>query len=66
MTSQNNDPDDEVISDEEIARRMESGIRRALNTPPKPTRELIGKTERAQTKRKSRVRKASRVKSKSG
>jgi hypothetical protein len=27
---------DDVYTDEEIARRMERGIRRFLNTPPKP------------------------------
>ena len=28
---------------------MNAGIRRALDTPPSPTKELVGKTERAQS-----------------
>jgi len=39
---------DEPLPDEEIERRMNYGIRRALSTPPKPTKELIGMTERCQ------------------
>ena len=39
---------------DEIVRRMEMGIRRALNTPPTPTKELIGKSERAIARRDSR------------
>lgn len=31
----------------EIARRRDEGIRRALNTPPKLHKELVGLTERA-------------------
>ncbi|GEM_PF-2085950 len=50
----------EQFSDAEIQRRMEAGIRRALNTPPKPTKELVGKTDRAKAQKKSRVRKADR------
>jgi len=49
--------DGDELSDEEIAQRMESGIRRALNTPTSPTKALIGKTECAQNQHKSRVRK---------
>lgn len=41
---------------EEIARRRDDAICRALSTPPKPIKELVGKSERAQSKRKSRVR----------
>jgi len=45
---------EEPLNDDEIARRMNAGVRRALNTPPSPTKELIGKTERAQNQRESR------------
>jgi hypothetical protein len=50
----------------EIAQRRDAAIRRALNTPPKPAKEMVGKTERAQEQRASRVRKVSRSKPKSG
>jgi hypothetical protein len=42
MARQSNDD----VTDDEIKRRMEAGLRRALNTPPTPTKELIGKSER--------------------
>jgi len=58
------DPDNDQRSDEEIERRMSAGIRRALSTPPSPTRELIGKTERAQNQRESREIRARRAKPK--
>lgn len=45
--------DEPELSESEIARRMEAGIRRALNTPPKPTKELVGKGKREAAKRKS-------------
>jgi hypothetical protein len=51
---------------DEIERRMNEGIRRALNTPPKPTKELVGKTERAKNQRESRELRARRAKPKSG
>jgi hypothetical protein len=35
--------EDERYSEEETARRRDDAIRRALNTPPKPQRELVGK-----------------------
>lgn len=63
MTGRNTDPE---FTDEEIERRMNHGIRRALSTPPKPTKELIGKTERAKIQRESREIKAHRAKPKSG
>lgn len=47
--------DTKEFSDLEITRRMEAGIRRALSTPHKPTKELIGKTKRAKAVRRSRV-----------
>ena len=50
--------DEDKFSDDEIARRMEAGVRRALNTPPTPTRELVGKTERAQEQRAKKKRKS--------
>jgi hypothetical protein len=53
MTDDKSDP----YSEEEIARRMDAAVRRALNTPPKPHKEMIGKTDRAKEQRKSRVKK---------
>ena len=49
--------DDEPLAEEEIARRRDEAIRRALNTPPTPQREMIGKTSasaRGGPKRRSR------------
>jgi hypothetical protein len=57
--------EDNNYSDEEIARRMNAGIRRALNTAPTPTKELIGKGKLETAKKKSRVIKAARSKPKS-
>jgi hypothetical protein len=56
---------EESYSDEEIARRRDAAIRRALSTPPKPLKEFVGKSERAIAQRESRVRKAARSKPKS-
>jgi hypothetical protein len=50
------------FTDEEIARRRDDAIRRAMSTPPKPLKERIGKTERAQSQRESREIKATRAK----
>lgn len=50
------------FGEEEIALRMNNAVRRALNTPPSPTKELIGKTERAQSQRESRALKKDREK----
>jgi hypothetical protein len=50
------------LSAEEIERRMNSAVRRALTTSPTPSKELIGKTERAQSQRESREMRASRAK----
>jgi len=61
MSSESNEED---VSEAEIARRMDRGVRRALNTPPMPMKELIGKSERALARRESRVRKAPRSKPK--
>jgi hypothetical protein len=38
-------------SEEETARRRDEAIRRALNTPPKPQKEIAGKSGRAPKKR---------------
>jgi hypothetical protein len=54
---------DEPLTREEIERRRDAAIRRALNTPPKPTKELIGKTEGARDQRK--IKKARPAKPKS-
>jgi len=54
------------LSESEILRRMEGGIRRALETPPTPTRGLVGKTERAKNQRESRAIRARRAKPESG
>jgi hypothetical protein len=53
------------FSDEEIARRRDDAIRRALNTAPKTLKEYVGKSERAIAQRKNRVRKAALSKPKS-
>jgi hypothetical protein len=47
-------------SDQETARRMTDAIRRALNAPPKPHKEIVGNGKRAGGKRKSRVKKSDR------
>ncbi len=39
--------EDKELDADDIERRMNAGIRRALSTPPTPTKELVGKTERA-------------------
>jgi hypothetical protein len=53
---------DNDLSEDEIKRRMNAAVRRALATPPTPTKELVGKTERAQSQRESRVIIARRTK----
>ena len=58
------DRKDRILSDAEIAQRRDSALRRALTTPPKPTKEMIGKTERAQEQRKIKERRKVRAKSK--
>jgi hypothetical protein len=55
----------ETLSDEEIARRRDDAIRRALNTPHKSLKEFVGKSERAIVQRKNRVKKAALSKPKS-
>jgi hypothetical protein len=53
----------EEFSPNEIADRMKNAVRRALTTPPTPTKALVGKTERAQSQRESRKLRISRGKS---
>lgn len=55
-----------AYSDDEIEHRMNAGIRRALSTPPSPTKSLVGKTERAKIQQESRDLKARQAKPKSG
>lgn len=52
------------IDEAEIARRRDAALRRALTTPPKPTKEMVGKTERAQEQRALKDRRKVRAKSK--
>jgi hypothetical protein len=47
---------DENYSPEETERRMTDAIRRALNTPPKPQKELVGKGKRVSAKLKEKKR----------
>jgi hypothetical protein len=51
---------DDELSESEIAIRMNNAVRRALNTPPKPLKEMLGQRKRAAAKPKSRPRKARR------
>lgn len=55
----------EQFTDEEIARRRDAAIRRAMNTPPKPLKEFVGKSDRAIARRESRIKKAAQSKPKS-
>jgi hypothetical protein len=50
--------------EEDIARRRDAALRRALTTPPKPTKDMIGSTERAQEQRALKDRRKVRAKSK--
>jgi hypothetical protein len=48
--------DDDHYSPEETARRRDEAIRRALNTPPTPQKEMVGKVgapNRGRPKRRS-------------
>jgi hypothetical protein len=56
--------DDDPLSDQKVEARMNAAVRRALNTPPTPAKELVGKSERAIAQRESRIRKAARSKPK--
>jgi hypothetical protein len=48
---------DDQYSAEETARRRDEAIRRALNTPPKPHKEIAGKSGRSARKRSRPVEK---------
>jgi hypothetical protein len=48
--------DDDQYSDEETERRATEALRRALMTPPKPQKEMVGKVGRLRTKRKRPVK----------
>ncbi|HEY5338522.1 MAG TPA: hypothetical protein VIJ85_09980 [Rhizomicrobium sp.] len=47
--------DESSLSQEEIARRRDAAIRRAMNAPPKPNSAYIGKGKRAKAPDLSRV-----------
>ena len=55
---------DDDLPAKEIQRRMENGIRRALNTLPRPTKELLEKGKLEAAMRESRVGKSARLKQK--
>lgn len=48
--------EDDQYSPEETERRRDEAIRRALDTPPKPQKEIIGKSGRPSRKRRPRSR----------
>jgi hypothetical protein len=48
--------DNDQYSPEETAKRRDDAIRRALNTPPTPHKEMVGKVGRAQSRRGVRKR----------
>jgi hypothetical protein len=48
--------EDDQYSPEETERRRGEAIRRALDTPPKPQKEIIGKSGRPSRKRRPRSR----------
>jgi hypothetical protein len=48
---------DEQYTSEETARRRDEAIRRALNTPPKPQKEIAGKSGRPARKQSRSVKK---------
>jgi len=49
----------EEYSQEEAERRAADALRRALNTPYKPQRDLVGTTERAKAQARKRKAKSS-------
>jgi hypothetical protein len=53
------DSTDDKRSETETAQLRDDAIRRALNSPPKPNSDYVGKGERAQSAGKSRVKKTS-------
>lgn len=52
------------IKDQEIWRRMNDAIRRALSTRPVRLKEVVGKSERAVAAQQSKLKKSARLKSK--
>jgi hypothetical protein len=52
-----NDKETDQYSPAETERRRDDAIRRALGTPPKPQKELVGKSQRAKARHESRVKK---------
>jgi hypothetical protein len=52
-----NESSDDQYSPEEIARRRDAGLLRALKTPPKLHSEMVGKSKRAKARQQSRVKK---------
>ena len=46
--------DEEKYSDEETERRAREAIRRSFETPYKPQKEFVGKTERARSRKPRR------------
>jgi hypothetical protein len=52
----NDQGNDDQYSDEETERRATEALRRALTTPPKPQKEMVGKVGRPRPKRKRRVK----------
>jgi hypothetical protein len=42
---------DDQYSDSAVTKRMEDALRRALNTPPKPHKELVGKRAKPKAKK---------------
>ncbi len=56
---------DDQYTEEETARRRDDAIRRALNTPPRPLKEFVGKSKRAKAQLESLLKKAARSKPKS-
>jgi hypothetical protein len=53
------------LSDEEVAKRRDDAMRRALSTPPKSSKEMLGKTERAQAQRQTKAIRKTQAKPKS-
>jgi hypothetical protein len=55
---------DEKLTEGEVARRRDDAIRRALHTPPTPTKEMVGKTERAQGRQAIKASRKAQAKTK--
>jgi hypothetical protein len=50
--------DDDQYSDEATERRATEALRRALTTPPKPQKEMVGKVGRPKAKRNRPIKSA--------